>query len=74
MPQPQPACADKRSLIEDVRLAMKTIIELNNREMEAVIAGEFGKLNAIEEELAEARQWKYSVIDSYHKHVREHGC
>ncbi len=74
MPQPQPACEDKRGLIEDVRLAMNTLIKLNNQQMEAVIAGDFGKVKALQEELAEARLWKDSLIESYHRHVREHGC
>ena len=74
MPQPQPACADKYDLIEDVRLAMNTLIALNNRQMEAVIAGDFGKVKALQEELAQAREWKESLIDNYHRHLQEHGC
>ncbi len=74
-PQVSPGeCPDKYGLMEDVRLAIKTIVELNNRQMEAVIAGDFGKVNALQAELAQAREWKDSLIDSYHRHVREHGC
>jgi len=61
-------------LLEDVRLAINTLIGLNNREMEAVIAGDFGKLKLIHEEIAEARVWKDSLIDNYHRHVREQRC
>lgn len=53
---------------------MNTIIALNNRQMEAVIAGDFGKVRTLEAELAEAREWKDSLIESYRKHVQEHGC
>ena len=76
MPQPQPApeCPDKRGLIEDVRLAINTLIGFNNRQMEAVIAGDFGKVKAIQEKLAEARLWKDALIESYHQHLKEHGC
>lgn len=77
MPQPQPAREtrlDKHGLIEDVRLAMNTLLQLNNRQMEALIAGDFGKVKAIQEELAQAREWKDSLIENYHRHVKEHGC
>jgi len=73
-PQRAPECADKHGLIEDVRLAMNTLMRLNSRQMEAVIAGDFEKLKALQEELLGAREWKDALIDSYHRHVKEHGC
>ena len=74
---PEPAresCPDREGLIEDVRLAIKTVIGLNNQEMEAVIKGDFAKLPMIKTELVEARCWKESLLEEYYKHVREHGC
>ncbi len=69
-----PPCSDKHNLIEDIRLAMRTISGLNDREMAAAVASDFHKLAALRAELEEARAWKYSIIDEYEKHVREHGC
>ena len=67
-------CADKEGLIEDVRLAMKQVITLNNREMEAVINGDFANLPALKAELVDARRWKDGLLEAYYNHVREHGC
>jgi len=67
-------CPDKHSLTEDIRLAMNTVIRLNNREIQAVIAGDFATLPAIKSELEEVRKRKDSLLDAYYKHVREHGC
>ena len=67
-------CPDKYGLMEDVRLAMSEVIALGNREMQAVIEGEFAKAEAIRSELVEVRKWKDSLIDSYRHHVTSHGC
>lgn len=67
-------CPDKHGLTEDLRLAMNFVIELNKREMEAVLAGEFAKLPLIKAELVTARKQKDSLLGSYYQHVRDHGC
>jgi hypothetical protein len=61
-------------LIEDIRLAMKIVTDLNNGEMEAVTAGEFARLPQIKAQLVEARKWKDHLLEEFYGHVREHGC
>ena len=67
-------CPNKQGLIADIQLAISEVINLNNVEMAAVIKGEFEKVKSIQEQLVDARQWKESVIEAYHAHIREHGC
>jgi hypothetical protein len=67
-------CLDKEGLIEEIRLAINSVIALNNRVMEAVIEGSFAQIPALNSELAEARTRKDSLLDKYYNHVREHGC
>ena len=73
-PKPAPKCSDKQGLALDVQLAMKVIIELTNRQIEAVSAGDLAKLEALDKEIAEAREWKDSMVESYRKHVIRHCC
>ena len=72
-PQTQ-TCLDKQALIEDIRAAMDRLISINNREMEAVVRGEFARLKPLKSELTEARHWKDSLLEEYYRHLREHGC
>lgn len=67
-------CLDKQALIEDIRVAMDRVISINNREMEAVVRGEFARLKPLKSELTEARHWKDSLLEEYYRHLREHGC
>jgi hypothetical protein len=67
-------CPEKDSLEENIRLAMNQVIELNNREMQAVITGDFEALPNIKRDVIEARKWKDALLDSYHSHIRGHGC
>ena len=61
-------------MIEDIRAAMDRLISINNREMEAVVRGEFARLKPLKSELIEARHWKDSLLEEYYRHLREHGC
>ena len=67
-------CSDKSSLIADIRLAMNTIAKLNDEEIAAVLMANFPRLASLRAELEDAREWKYSIMDAYQKHVEEHGC
>lgn len=71
---PHEECPDKHNLIEDIRLAMRTVIGLNNDEMQAVMSGDFAKLPGIKSELVEARRWKDELLEQYYDHLRAHGC
>jgi hypothetical protein len=67
-------CLDKQALIDDIRDAMNRVISINNREMEAVLRGDFARLKPLKSELMEARTWKDSLLEEYYRHLREHGC
>jgi len=74
-PAPQTQiCLDKQALIDDIRAAMNRVISINNREMEAVVRGDFARLKPLKSELMEARHWKDSLLEEYYRHLREHGC
>lgn len=73
-PQPAPQCPDKHGFAQDLRLAMNTIIALTQRQMEAVKAGDFVKLSALQDGIREARERKDSLLEAYKAHIREHGC
>lgn len=53
---------------------MNRVISINNREMEAVLRGDFARLKPLKSELMEARTWKDSLLEEYYRHLREHGC
>jgi len=71
---PAPECPDKQGLTADIRLALNTIIGLANRQIEAVMAGDLAKIQALQADLLEVREWKDSLIESYQAHLQEHGC
>ena len=75
MSQPQSAsCPDKRRLADDIRTVMNQILNLNKRQLQAAISGDFAEAASLEKELATARQWKDHALDEYKRHVTSHGC
>jgi hypothetical protein len=73
MPQTT-GCAEKTALAEEVRAAIKIILEIHNAEMERILAGDFGTQEATELSLKNARKAKALAIDRYRYHVSSHGC
>ena len=74
-PQPYRAtCPDKEQLIENIRSAIHDIVELNARQMGAVIIGDFATLASIQVEIKQTRRRKESLLAAYSSHVHEHGC
>jgi hypothetical protein len=73
MPQ-KTGCPQKTALAEEIRVAIKNILELHNAEVERVLAGEFGTREATEHRLKSARKAKALIIDRYRDHVSSHGC
>jgi metal-sulfur cluster biosynthetic enzyme len=67
-------CAQKAALAEEIRVAIKSILEIHNAEVERVLAGDFGTREATERSLKSAREAKALVIDRYRDHVSSHGC
>jgi malonyl CoA-acyl carrier protein transacylase len=72
---PAPAsCPEKEQQIEEIRLAMNHVVALNNREMQAVITGDFAALPKVKSELVAARKRKDTLLEEYYDHLREHAC
>lgn len=61
-----------RGLTEDIRLAMNTLVELNKREMDAMIAGNFAALGLNRAELVETRERVDSPLKALRDHFRKH--
>jgi len=47
---------------------------LNSHELEAVIAGQFERLDLVQAELQQAREHKNFIMLAYRDHVETHGC
>ena len=72
---PAPAeCAEKTELLATLKSAIDTLLDLNNRQLEAAIAGRLHELELLESELRGARNRKCDLINTYRNHVQEHGC
>ena len=67
-------CPEKAQLFRELSGTMAAILALNTREMVAVIANQFGDLEAIQAELQQARERKSSMLRAYTDHVETHGC
>jgi len=67
-------CSQKAILIEEIRLAIKGILEIHNGHLERVLAGDFSTTNDTENRLRIAREAKNLVIERYREHVTTHGC
>jgi hypothetical protein len=71
---PSTECAEKDQLLEQIRAAMTAVVDLNNREMEAVIGGILADLEQIEIDLRRQRLIKENLLYAYRVHVQTHGC
>ena len=67
-------CAQKTALAEELRAAIKSILEIHNAEAEKVLAGDYSTHEATEQSLKSAREAKALVIERYRAHVSSHGC
>jgi hypothetical protein len=67
-------CAEKETLLASIQEALKRIIALNNREMEAVMAGIVLDDSALQEELGKAREKQKFLMREFKQHIAEHDC
>src|SRR5437762_14058103 len=67
-------CPQKAALVEDIRVAIKSILEIHNRQLERVLAGDFSTGDDTEKHLKIAREAKNVIIERYREHVMSHGC
>ena len=71
---PAAECSEKGELLEALRSAIAAIIDLNNRQWEAAMAGQIVELQSMDAELRREQIRKGHLIYAYMNHVREHGC
>jgi hypothetical protein len=67
-------CRKKYALLGAVIRAMDRIHTLNHREVEALVACDFVKLNRLRVEVRTARRRKGKLLEDFNAHVRKHGC
>jgi len=67
-------CAEKAKMFSELSAAMASMLALNSRELEAVIAGQLNRLETIQAQLQRARLHKDSMLTAYRDHVETHGC
>lgn len=71
---PSSQCPEKARLFTDLSDSMGAILVLNNRQMAAVLTGDFALVDNLKVNLQEARMRKDGLMSAYMTHVQEHGC
>jgi len=61
-------------LAEEIRIAIRDILEIHNQHLERVLSDDFSTGEATEQSLKRAREAKALVIERYREHVNAHGC
>jgi hypothetical protein len=67
-------CARKLALLHDIKTAMSELMDIHNREMQALIAEDFTRAEDFSILLQSARSRKAELIELYREHVTNHGC
>ena len=67
-------CSEKAQLHERVKAAMGDLMLLNNRQIDAVVAGDTQQEETTKRELAVAGERLDAAILAYKDHTRQHGC
>ena len=67
-------CSERIELLENLKAAISAAISVNNRLLEAALAGNLEQLDALDAELRKTRACKDNMKRAYCQHVREHGC
>jgi hypothetical protein len=67
-------CARKLALLHDIKTAMGELMDIHNREMQALIAEDFMRVGDFRTLLQSARSRKSELIELYREHVTNHGC
>jgi hypothetical protein len=67
-------CPEKRRLTEAFTDATRALVELHNREMKAVLSGNFTENPTLHAELKAATALKDKCRDELRSHLLTHGC
>jgi hypothetical protein len=73
-PRPQEECQEKARLRAELKEAMATVLDLSNRQIELVHAGQFEELEFLEARLVAERIRKNNLLSDYKNHMLRHGC
>ena len=67
-------CARKMALLRDIRKALADLMDIHNREIQALIGEDFTRVEDFATLLQSARSRKSELIELYREHVTNHGC
>jgi hypothetical protein len=68
------SCAIKNWLSDELKRANSLLIELDNQDVQAVLAGEWGRRSEITAKIETARILRREAVQAYRDHIIEHGC
>ena len=72
-PRPE-ECQEKARLLAELKLAMATVIGLNNRQIELARAGQSEAVEFLKAKLHTERIRRSNLVSAYRSHVHRHGC
>jgi hypothetical protein len=64
----------KAAIMQDVRRAFDQLLVIHETEIDALLHGDFDRLNDLDKRLRAARNRKASLVELYREHVTTHGC
>ena len=67
-------CSEKTELLENLKASISAAITVNNRLLEAAIAGDLDQLDVLNTELRKTRACKDNMMHAYCQHVNQHRC
>jgi hypothetical protein len=67
-------CPQRQSIIDEIRKIIDEMLDINNRELEAVVNGDLTTSENTLERLKQLRANKVLLMERYSQHVAGHGC
>ena len=68
------ACLVKQRLLRDFQDATRKVVDLDNKDVEFVLASDWKSSQALEAELKVAREARDAAALALRNHMQEHGC
>jgi hypothetical protein len=69
-----PLLTQKAAMVEELRIAIRDILQIHNQQVERVLQGDFSTADETENRLKIVRETKNLITDRYREHVMAHGC
>jgi len=67
-------CARRVELLHEIKMAMAELMDIHNREIQALIGEDFTHSEDFTTMLQSARSRKSELIELYREHAKNHGC